>query len=336
VTMIFEEPFSCMSSDDRPCPPFHEDPEFYKRVLVRLHDGVYFTDRERRILFWNEAATRITGYTREESVGKLCQKTLMHSDATGQLLCASHCPLGATLADGKERDLQGFVRHKSGQRVPVRIRVNPIFSKGGEMIGAAEVFSDESAHRKVTRRAEEMERLAFRDGLTQVANRRYVEVKLQTALQEYQLHHDPFGLMLIDLDHFKQINDQYGHETGDRALVSVTQVISGALRSTDTFGRWGGDEFVAVVGHINGNSLWQLASRCCALVGMSRIQHGDECISVTVSIGGAIFRGNEEIQDLIARADKMLYVSKEKGRARATVERFQAQTAADSSSADSQ
>ena len=310
-----------MAAGDGDWKPPQGDGDFYRRLLDGLHDGVYFVDRNRRIVYWNDSATRMTGYAREEMCGHHCHNNrLSHMDGTGQLLCIAHCPLSATIADGRPRDAQVTLRHKAGHRIPVRVRVNPIFNQQREIVGAVEIFDDDSAHRSVTRRAEELERLAFRDALTQVANRRYVEIRLQTAVREYQLHHDPFGLLLIDLDHFKEINDQHGHEIGDRALVSVASTLTGIFRSTDTVGRWGGDEFVVVIGHVSGNSLWQLASRCCGLVALARIPQKEEGVSLSISAGGAVFREGESIEALMTRADKVLYVSKGQGRGRATVD----------------
>ena len=211
-------------------------------------------------------------------------------------------------------------RRAPGHRVPIQVRVSPMLNRQGKLVGAVEIFNDDSARQSIKRRSEELEQMAFLDTLTQTANRRYLEIRLQTALREYQLHGDPFGVLLVDLDHFKQINDGNGHDVGDRALVGVTRTLNGALRSTDTLGRWGGDEFLAVLGHVDRDSLTQLAARCCRLVAEIRIPYGTESIPVSVSVGGAVFRGDESVEALIARADRMLYVSKTQGRGRASVE----------------
>ncbi|MGC2196163.1 MAG: diguanylate cyclase [Terriglobales bacterium] len=309
-----------MTNDRQGCPS-QTEPEFYKRLLDSLNDAVYFVDRERRIVYWNEGATRITGFAPDDVLGRLCYDNILaHVDDTGQPLCTGRCPLSSTMADGQARDVQVFLRHKAGHRVPIQVRVSPILSVKGEIVGAVEIFNDDSARQSIKRRAEELERLAFLDPLTQAANRRYLEICLQTALREYQLHGDPFGLLLIDLDYFKRINDQYGHDAGDCALVGVARTLNGALRSTDTLGRWGGDEFLAVVGHVNRDSLTQLAGRCCSLVGETRIPHGKGAIPISISVGGALFGGDDGVEALIARADRMLYVSKTRGRARASVE----------------
>ena len=104
------------------------------------------------------------------------------------------------------------------------------------------------------------------------------------------LQGEPFGVLVIDLDEFKSINDEFGHIYGDRALEQVGRTLSAVLRSTDVIGRWGGDEFLAIVRHANAPLLEVLAERCCALVADASIADGDEAsVSLSISIGGGSF-----------------------------------------------
>ena len=97
--------------------------ELYKELLDRMSDGVYFVDRDRRILYWNEGATRLTGFKAEEIVGKHCQdNTLCHIDSAGRQVCFDGCPLLACLQDGTPHDAELFLRHKQGRRVPVSVQ----------------------------------------------------------------------------------------------------------------------------------------------------------------------------------------------------------------------
>lgn len=291
------------------------DPNFYKSLLDNLNDAVYFVDRERRIIYWNRGAAQLTGFTSDQVQGRFCHDDLLcHVDGAGKHLCFEGCPLSLTIADGEPREAQVFLRHRNGHRVPVKVRVNPIQNGKGEIVGAVEIFTNDTARLSALRKAEEMERLAFLDPLTQVPNRRYLEIRLQTMTHEFELHRDPFGLLLIDVDHFKQINDRYGHAAGDRALLAVARTLTGALRSTDELGRWGGDEFMAIIGHTSRDSLSMLCERCCRLVQESTVAHGAGRIPVSISIGGALFRGKGE--SLIECADRMLYRSKASGRGR--------------------
>lgn len=298
------------------------DPNFYKELLDHMSDGVYFVDRDRRILYWNEGAFRLTGYKSEELVGQCCQdNTLRHVDAAGHNLCQDGCPLTASISDGTLHEAPLFLRHKQGRRVPVSVRVQPIRAADGSIVGAVEVFSDDTAQHAARRKTEEMERLAFLDQVTRLPSRRYLEMSLQTALNEYHVHNDPFGLLVIDLDQFKAINDRFGHATGDGALQEVARTLTGALRTTDIIGRWGGDEFVAVVRHVDREALKGLAERCCALVAQTSVSRNDASIvSMSVSIGGALVMPDDTFEALIRRADELMYRSKSSGRGRALVE----------------
>ncbi|MGC9158990.1 MAG: diguanylate cyclase domain-containing protein [Terracidiphilus sp.] len=297
--------------------PFTSGPEFYKEILDHLGDGVYFVDRERRILYWNEGAFRLTGYKPEEMVGQHCgDNTLCHVDPAGNHLCLSRCPLSVCMAAGEAREAHLFLRHKMGRRVPVAVRVQPVRDADGIIVGAVEIFSDDSARIEAQRRTESMERLAFLDHLTQVPNRRFLELCLHTALCEYAVHRDPFGLLLFDIDDFKEINDLLGHVAGDRALQEVAKTLTGALRPSDNVGRWGGDEFLAVVRNVNETNLKEMAKRCAVLVSKTRLpgKKEESFTPLSVSVGDALIQPGMTVEELIQRVDERMYGSKGKGK----------------------
>jgi diguanylate cyclase (GGDEF)-like protein/PAS domain S-box-containing protein len=299
------------------------DPGFYKELLDYMSDGVYFVDRERRIQYWNEGACRLTGYQAKDLIGKRCRDNILcHVDYAGKRLCLEDCPLTACIADGCQHEANVFLRNKQGRRVPVHVRVQPIRRADGTIAGAVEIFSDDTAHTEALRRAEALKRLAFLDHLTQLPNRRFLEMSINTALSEYQVHHDQFGVLLIDLDRLKDINDTFGHRCGDRALQEVAKALAGSLRPTDIVGRWGGDEFLAVTDHVNHELLRGLAERCVAMVNQSSISgNNEELISLSISVGATLAGGGMTAEELIQRADKLLYESKTAGRNRATTDK---------------
>ena len=238
-----------------------ETNSLFKRMLDNLFDGVYFTDLQRRITYWNQAAEHLTGYSAEEVVGKRCaDNILMHVDDSGCLLCAGECPLSRTIADGRPRRAEVYLHHKSGHRVPVEVRVCPVPGRDGEVVGAVEIFNDNSRQRAVRERARELAKLAFLDPASQVANRRYLDQQLFQQLDQHSKFGTPFGIMLADLDEFKNINDTYGHVAGDAALVTVAKTLSGCLRASDVLGRWGGDEFLVILPGITKES-WRTRPR---------------------------------------------------------------------------
>lgn len=299
-----------------------DSPGFYKHLLDQMSDGVYFVDRERKILYWNEGAFRLAGYTAEEMIGRHCHANILcHVDLNGNKLCTNGCPLAATILDGVPRNANVFLRHKQGRRVPVSVRIQPIKASDGSITGAIEIFNDDSVQIEARRKTEAMERLAFLDHVTKLPNRRFLGMSVQTALSEYQVHKDPFGVMIIDLDSFKAINDSFGHDCGDRALQEVAKTLTGSLRPTDTVGRWGGDEFVAVVGNVNSETLKALADRCVMLVAETSIPGKDgNPLSLSISVGATLVRPGKTTEELLQRADELMYESKKNGRNRATTE----------------
>jgi len=99
----------------------------YHDLLENIQEGVYFTDLDRRITFWNKAAEKITGYKAKNVIGVRCRDNILqHVDDTGLGLCQSLCPLAATMRDGKGREMEAYLHHKKGHRVPVRIRATPL------------------------------------------------------------------------------------------------------------------------------------------------------------------------------------------------------------------
>ena len=286
--------------------------ELYKELLDCMSDGVYFVDRERRILYWNEGAAQLTGYSAAEVLGRRCQDNLLcHVDGLGHPLCLDGCPLSACLADGGSHDADVFLRHKQGRRVPVNVRVQPIRDADGTIVGAVEIFRDNTAQIEARRKAEAMERLAFLDTLTQLPNRRFLEMSLRTGLMEYEAGGDPLGVLVFDLNRFKAINDRCGHSSGDRALVEAARTLAGALRAVDIVGRWGGDEFLAIAHSVSEKVLQELAERCTALVGKTTFR--TDCGSpnvLSISVGCALARPDDDAAGLVARADVLMYANK--------------------------
>lgn len=293
-------------------------PDFFKALLDQMSDGVYFVDRDRRILYWNEGAFRLTGYSSKELVGRQCQDDILcHVDYTSRHICHEECPLSACISDGCGHEARVFLRHKEGRRVPVVVRTQPLLGPDGSIVGGIEIFSDDSAREESRRKIQDMERMAFLDHLTQLPNRRFTEIALQTALSEYRIHGDPFGLLSIDLDGFKKINDSFGHAMGDIVLRETAKTLTASMRPTDIVGRWGGDEFVAIVRSANQELLDTLTSRCTALVRQTSVPLPDgRRVHAAASVGAALVSHEDTCDSLLSRADEWMYLCKSAGRQR--------------------
>jgi diguanylate cyclase (GGDEF)-like protein/PAS domain S-box-containing protein len=297
-----------------------EGGEFFKSLLDNLTDGVYFVDRERRITYWNQGAERITGYESGEVMGRQCHENiLMHMDGSGCLLCHGECPLVRTIEGGVIHESEVFLHHKKGHRIPVWVRVSPIKDRAGEIVGAVEVFNDNSAKVAAIKKIEELEDQALLDPLTGLGNRRYAEITLSDRLSDLSRHGWSFGALFIDVDCFKAINDNHGHEVGDMVLKMVAETLLRNTRANDFIGRWGGEEFLAVVVNVNPEKLTQVAERFRRLVGASSMDWQEHRLKVTISVGATMAKADDSSKSLVMRADALMYESKAGGRNRVTI-----------------
>jgi diguanylate cyclase (GGDEF)-like protein/PAS domain S-box-containing protein len=284
-----------------------------------MYDGVYFVNRSRKITYWNEGAERLAGFDASEAVGKHCfENFLGHVDETGKPLCTSGCPLSSAMADGEPRQAEFYLRHKNGHRVPISVRVLPVRNSAGAIVGAVEVFSDSTAKKRAEKRVSELETMAFRDSLTGLPNRRYLELKVEQALQDHQQLGREYGLLLVDLDRFKQVNDNYGHDVGDAVLKGAAETLVQSLRTIDIVGRWGGEEFLILMPDVSAVALGDLAERCRVLLAQSSIGQGASRVSVTASIGATLLSHEDSAATAIRRADELMYQSKRSGGDRTT------------------
>jgi len=288
-------------------------------ILDQMHDGVYLVDTDRAIRYWNRSAERISGYGADEVLGSRCSDgILMHVDRDGKNLCRSACPLAATMTDGNPREVEVYLHHKDGHRVPVHVRAAPLRDEDGRILGAIETFSDDSARSAMRAEIEELRALSLFDPLTEVGNRRYAEMALTARGDELSRYGWTYGVLLADIDHFKSFNDRFGHETGDRVLRMVAQTLASNVRSFDVVCRWGGEEFLAVIEKVTLAQLTDRAETLRRLVETSSLSADGHRLSVTVSIGGAIAHPGEEPDETLRRADEVLYRSKREGRNRVT------------------
>ncbi len=296
--------------------------EFYKTLLDNLSEGVYFVDLGRRISYWNKAAEELTGRVAAEVLGFCCaDNILVHTDDAGTQLCLTGCPLNAAMTEGKFHEASVYLLHKDGHRVPVKVKVIPIRDEAGKVTGAVETFTENSLNLHLKEQVSELEQMALIDDLTKAGNRRYANITLDTRLNELKRYGWPFGMIMMDIDNFKRVNDVFGHNTGDEVLKMVSRTISGNMRSAGSmFFRWGGEEFVILASNVSGLQLFELAERMRVLVATSALIKGKEEIRVTVSAGATIARLEDDADGLARRADELLYQSKREGRNRTTVD----------------
>ncbi len=293
----------------------------FKTLLDNLGEGVYFTDLQRRIRYWNNAAEKITGYTSLEVMGRCCaDNILMHADCNGKTMCKScDCPLAATMRDRQNRSGKLYLHHKEGHRLPVAVTATAICDDDGIVIGGLETFHDATTEMSALSQIDELKALSLICNVTGVGNRRYAEQILAARFAQMEQHGQCLGLVFMDIDHFKAINDQFGHRVGDVALKMVARTLANAMRSNDFLARWGGEEFIAVLPGLDHDQLVLFADRLRALVEKSSATISNGTLVVTISVGAVVAKPGDAVNEVVHRADELMYSSKLAGRNRVTI-----------------
>lgn len=165
-------------------------------------------------------------------------------------------------------------------------------------------------------REEKIRELSRKDGLTNIWNRRYLMEIFERELKVAKRNNKPISFIMIDLDHFKSINDNYGHKMGDAAIETASRVLQKALRTTDSLGRYGGEEFAAVLPDCSDVSAREVAERCRMAVEETIVKYNDMTVQLTASVGVATTSDLSKTgaDAIIDQADKALYKSKASGR----------------------
>lgn len=165
-------------------------------------------------------------------------------------------------------------------------------------------------------RSETFEHAALTDGLTGMQNRRYFDDALKEYLEEFRRIEKPVGLMILDLDHFKQVNDTHGHDVGDEVLKAVANCLKDMTRYHDVVARLGGEEFAVVTPNMDADLLGKFAERIRKAIANMSVLSGNVRLKITTSVGLAVWDRNETAEEFYRRADRQLYEAKRQGRNR--------------------
>jgi len=267
------------------------------------------TDASGRIQRVNAAFTAITGYSEAEVVGndpRLMGSGLHDSDFFHAVWVELE----------QEGSWQGEVwnRHKTGRLLPVWQTIAAVTDQSGAVEHYVSVFHDISEQKRLE---DEMAWLAATDPLTGLANRRRFLKAAREEVAGAPSHGQGVSLIMLDVDHFKVINDTHGHESGDLALTALSEILTRNLREEELVGRIGGEEFAVLLPGTDPRRAAAVAERLRSLVAETAIHGTDTTFQLTISLGIAAWRGPHETVDrLLARADEELYAAKQAGRNR--------------------
>jgi len=282
-------------------------------IVQLAEDAVIVIDSAHRIALFNKGAERMFGYTEKEVKGERLDMLMPERFQLQHDVMVDE--FGAGNVDAKamgRRNRQIYGRRKDGNEFVASAQIMRLGDKNGRFFAA--VFRDISQNKKTE---EELLRLAATDPLTGAYNRReFTILSEREALRSHRYHH-PLSLLMLDLDHFKRLNDIYGHTAGDKVLQRFTTLCTNTLRNVDFFGRWGGEEFVALLPETDIEGASVIAERLRKIVSENVLTYNDHKINFTVSIGIAQYKDGEvTIDSPLGRADSAVYDAKKAGRNR--------------------
>lgn len=277
--------------------------EIYGAVLDSLPMGVYIVDRKRQIALWNAAAEKLTGYLRQEVVGRSCwDGLLMHCDENNTVLCGVACPLLHTMHDGLPREADVFLRHKGGQRIRVRIRASPLRNEDGSIIGAVESFEEPPAADAHGHGGGDLSI----DDVTEMPDHQAMQKRVQAAADEFAATSIPFGILSMTVDNLDFLRRTYGRRAVNAILYVTAKTLSKNFGADGMVGRWPEDGFLAIVPDCQAAALVKSAEMLKKLIRLTGVPWWGDRLSVAISAGGAIMRAGDTPESLAKRAEAAL------------------------------
>jgi diguanylate cyclase (GGDEF)-like protein len=294
-------------------------------ALERVGLGIFAVDRDYRIVLWNRFMDEHSGLPAAQAIGrsffdcfpdlprawlkrKFDTVFLLHSGSFSSwqhrpwLLPFEHdCPITGSL-DLMQQDCAFMPLIENGEVVAVCVTI-------ADVTELAVAWKEREVALEALRDSSE------RDALTGLYNRRHVDRRLQSEFNSWTRHQETFAVLLFDIDHFKRINDTYGHPMGDAVLRNIAATVSPQLRNSDILGRYGGEEFIVILPHCDEAGAAVVGEKIRAAIEHAALQASTGPLSVTVSVGGcAATDGLTGVGALVAEADQALYEAKHGGR----------------------
>jgi diguanylate cyclase (GGDEF)-like protein len=290
--------------------------KFRQRLLDNMRDAVIFVDSSLRILGWNTGAERMTGLASSSVFQRAFKPGLIHMRTEeGRILRDDECPVLTAIGTGEMRIRRLVIRGRAEQDLSIEAQVIPVSDSDGTLFGAALLLHDVSPEMSLEARCQSLHEAATKDPLTRVANRAEFNRVHQMFVMAHLERQLPCSLIIADIDHFKKVNDTYGHQAGDEVLKAFAALLRTSCRPGDLVARYGGEEFVILCADCDNS----VASRRAEVVrkSLSQLQHpalnGN---AATASFGVTEIQAGDTPETMLKRADRALYEAKETGRNR--------------------
>jgi len=276
-------------------------------VFTHTSEGIAITDNHGVIIEVNQALTCITGYSREELIGRTY--SVFKSSRQGPDI--EKGILVELVRNGHARS-EIWSRRKDGESYTGLLTISAVTDQSGQTQKYVALFTDITSLRK---QQEKLEHITHFDVLTDLPNRLLLSDRLRQAMRMSKRSEKNLAVLYLDLDGFKQVNDQWGHELGDALLVAIARRMASTLREVDTLARMGGDEFVAVLVDISSNDELDCLTKKILKACSEPISIGNHLIRISASIGVTLYPHDDVDEDqLIRHADFAMYEAKQSGK----------------------
>ena len=283
-----------------------ESEHHFRRLFESMQDVYYRTDTQGVVQHVGPGVRRVLGYEPHEIEGHTAESYYPQSKDRDAFKAA-------IMAHGEVSDFPGQMVRKDGTVIDISISSHALFDHNGAFTGVEGLYRDVTQRKNLER---ELHRLATTDMLTGMANRRSFLEVAEATFQRARESHAPLTVLMLDLDHFKTINDRFGHLEGDRVLAEFARATKHQLRANDTVGRLGGEEFGLLLPHTLPAEGADIATRILeAIRALELTDSNGRPYGVTTSMGlGTLSPGDRSLHDLLDRADQALYLAKRRGR----------------------
>jgi len=287
---------------------------FEEKLIDAMHDGVVFVDAQARINLWSKGSQRLTGISGEAAVGRVFTPALLDMCLqTEHRIPDDACLVAKSLLTNMQLRKRLLVLGRQGHHVAIDLHSIPVHSPDGKVQGATILLHDAQSEATLEEKCESLHAEVTKDPMTKVANRAEFDRMLALIIETHQQAGQPCSLIMCDIDHFKNINDTYGHQAGDEAIISLANLLSSLSRAGDLVARYGGEEFVVICADCTNADGAGRAEQFRRK--LSEVQHaslGNK--RITASFGVTELQAGDTPETMLRRSDRALLMAKEQGR----------------------
>ena len=277
--------------------------QLLSQAVEQMDEMVRITDIDGNIIYVNPATSKTTQYDEDEILGQ--NSKIFQSGRHSQDFYET---LWKTILSGKTYQNILINKKKDGTLFYDEKIISPLKNEEGNIryfISTSRDITDRIALEK------ELKKLATKDALTCIYNRYKINALIEEEIKRADRYGEPFSLVMFDIDHFKKVNDTYGHDAGDSVLQELSHLVLSNIRATDSFGRWGGEEFMLLLPYTSQEKIMEIAEKIRTLVQDHNFKYVEK---ITISMGATLYKKGEGISKILKRVDMALYEAKSHGR----------------------